>query len=173
MSRNAGHHFSKDNVPTIRLLCGLGVECDGHAGVTVQHRSRVRKDPSQPNLRQVHLIHSELHDELRDRGYAVQAGQLGENITTRGISLLDLPKGCLLHIGPAAVVEVTGLRNPCYQIDHFQRGVLAAVLDRDPAGSVVRKSGVMAVVLGGGDVRRGDAIDVEMPPGPWLPLQPV
>ncbi|HKD75773.1 MAG TPA: MOSC domain-containing protein, partial [Ktedonobacterales bacterium] len=135
-------------------------------GETVQHRSRVARDPSQPNLRQVHLIHAELHDELQTMGFTVSAGQMGENVTTRGIDLLALPTGTRLHLGEAAVIEVTGLRNPCVQLDHFQNGLMAAVLSRDENGALIRKAGVMAVVLTGGEVRSGDTITVELPPEP-------
>lgn len=173
VSRSPTHTLSKPDQDSIRLLTGLGVEGDAHCGQTVQHRSRVARDPSQPNLRQVHLIHAELHDELRAAGFAVSAGQLGENVTTRGVDLLGLPTGTLLHLGDTAVVEVTGLRNPCVQIDHFRPGLMAAVLGRDENGALVRKTGVMGIVLAGGDVRPGDAIRVELPPGPHQPLVPV
>ena len=159
------HTFSKPSQMQIRLVEGLGVEGDAHNGATVKHRSRVAKDPTQPNLRQVHLIHSELHDELRALGFEVQHGDLGENITTSGLDVLALPTGALLHIGVDAVVRVTGLRNPCMQIDRFQAGMLKACLAKDEHGEVVYKAGIMAVVLKGGDVRPGDAISVELPEG--------
>src|ERR1700710_1508543 len=168
-----GHHFSKTPSLSIRLLTGLGVDGDAHMGETVKHRSRVRKDPTQPNLRQVHLMHAELFDELRDKGFAVQPGDLGENVTTSGIDLLALPRGTRLHLGEAAVVEVTGLRNPCIQIDDFQKGLMAATLDKDPGGNLIRKAGIMSIVLADGDVRPGDAIRVELPGMPYRPLQPV
>jgi MOSC domain-containing protein YiiM len=142
-------------------------------GETVQHRSRVRKDPTQPNLRQVHLIHAELFDELRDKGFTVAPGDLGENITTSGIDLLALPTGTRLHFGSAAVIEVTGLRNPCIQIDRFQQGLMAATLDRDGDGNVVRKAGIMSVVIADGDVRPGDVVGIELPEAPHRPLLPV
>ena len=167
------HSFSKPNQDCIRLLAGLGVEGDAHLGTKVKHSSRVKKDPSQPNLRQVHLIHAELHDELRAAGFHVSAGDMGENVTTRGIDLLALPAGARLRLGDAAVVEVTGLRNPCVQIDRFQPGLMAAVLGRDAEGNLVRKAGIMAVVLTGGDVRPGDAIRVELLPEPHRPLDVV
>jgi MOSC domain-containing protein YiiM len=173
VSRSAEHSFSKPNEPFIRLLAGLGVEGDAHLGTTVKHRSRVRADPTQPNLRQVHLIHAELHDELRAAGFHVAAGDMGENVTTRGIDLLALPAGARLRLGDGAVVQVTGLRNPCAQIDRFEPGLMSAVLDRDAEGNLVRKAGIMAVVLTGGDVRPGDAIRVELPPEPHRPLQVV
>lgn len=173
VSRSGEHSFSKPNEPFIRLLPGLGVEGDAHLGTTVQHLSRVRRDPTQPNLRQVHLIHAELHDELRAPGFHVGAGDMGENVTTRGIDLLALPADTRLHLGGDAVIQVTGLRNPCVQIDRFEPGLMAAVLDLDAEGNLVRKSGIMAVVLTGGDVRPGDAIRVELPPEPHRPLDVV
>ena len=173
VNRSATHSLSKGGQLAIQLLAGLGVADDAHAGVTVQHRSRVARDPSQPNLRQVHLIHAELHEELHARGFNVTAGQMGENITTQGIDLLGLPAGTRLRLGDEAVIEITGLRNPCKQLETIQRGLMAAVLDRDANGALVRKAGIMAIVLVGGKVRPGDAIAVELPPLPHTPLQPV
>jgi MOSC domain-containing protein YiiM len=173
VSRSPAHTLSKPNQDGIRLLAGLGVEGDAHLGETVKHRSRVARDPSQPNLRQVHLLHAELHDELRAAGFAVSAGQMGENVTTRGVDLLGLPAGTRLHLGEQAVVEVTGLRNPCVQLDRIQPGLMAATLGRDGRGRLVRKAGVMAIVLAGGEVRPGDPARVELPPGPHRPLEPV
>jgi MOSC domain-containing protein YiiM len=173
VSRSATHTFSKQNQESIRLLAGLGVEGDAHQGATVKHRSRVARDPGQPNLRQVHLIHAELHDGLQAAGFTVSAGDMGENITTRGIPLLELPTGTRLHLGESAIVEVTGLRNPCAQLDNFQQGLLAAVLDRDAAGNLIRKAGIMGIVLTGGEVRPGDPIRVELPPEPHRPLDRV
>jgi MOSC domain-containing protein YiiM len=172
-SLRAGHHFSKTPSLGIRLLTGLGVAGDAHMGETVKHRSRVRKDPTQPNLRQVHLIHAELFDELRANGFAVQPGDLGENITTLGIDLLALPSGTRLHLGASAVVELTGLRNPCIQLDRFQQGLMAATLDKDADGHLIRKAGIMSIVISDGDVRPGDAIAVEMAAAPHRALQPV
>jgi MOSC domain-containing protein YiiM len=163
----------KPDQPSIRLLAGLGVEGDAHMGVTVKHRSRVARDPSQPNLRQVHLIHAELHDELRANGFTVKAGEMGENITTRGIDLLRLPVGARLHLGAEAVVVITGLRNPCAQLDRLQPGLLEAVLDRDMQGNLVRKAGIMGVVVTDGEVRPADSIRVELPPEPHQTLEPV
>jgi hypothetical protein len=169
------HSFSKFTEPSIHLTAGLGVAGDALAGTTVKHRSRVARDASAPNLRQVHLLHAELFDELMEAGFAVWAGDLGENITTRGIELLALPTGTRLHLGRdgEAVVELTGLRNPCSQLDKFQRGLMAATLARDAQGGLVRKAGVMAIVLTGGEVREGDPIRIELPPGDQRPLQPV
>jgi MOSC domain-containing protein YiiM len=171
--RSSRHDFSKHPEATIKLLAGLGVEGDTHAGVTVQHRSRVARDPSQPNLRQVHLLHAELFEELVRGGFTVRPGDLGENITTRGVDLLALPAGTRLHLGREAVVEITGLRNPCSQIDRFQQGLMAAVLDRDSNGRLIRKAGVMGVVLVGGEVRADAAIRTALPPAPHRPLVPV
>ena len=167
------HTFSKPNLDSIRLLTGLGVEGDAHFGATVKHRSRVARDPDQPNLRQVHLIHAELHEELRAAGFTVSAGQMGENITTHGVDLLGLPTGTRLWVGNTAVIEITGLRNPCVQLDNFQSGLMAAVLARDEQGNLTRKAGVMAIVLEGGEVRPGDPIIVELPPEPHRPLKTV
>lgn len=173
VGRSARHTFSKRNAEAIHLLEGLGVDGDAHMGVTVKHRSRVRADPTRPNLRQVHLVHAELHDELRAAGFSVHPGDIGENVTTRGIDLLALSTGTRLHLGDSAVVEVTGLRNPCVQLDRFQAGLTAACLDRDENGERVRKAGIMAIVIAGGEVRPGDAIHVEGPSGPHRPLVPV
>ena len=173
VSCSGGHTLKKPNQDVVRLLTGLGVEGDAHLGVTVKHRSRVARDPSQPNLRQVHLIHEELHDELRAGGFTVEAGQMGENVTTRGVDLLALPTGARLRLGADAVVEVTGLRNPCKQLNSIGDGLMAAVLDRDADGNLVRRSGVMSVVLEGGEVSAGDPIEVELPPEPHRLLEPV
>ena len=173
VSVSGTHTMSKPNADSITLLAGLGVDGDAHQGVTVKHRSRVAKDPTVPNLRQVHLIHAELHDELRDAGYDLTPGQMGENITTRGVDLLGLPVGARLTLGTDAVVEITGLRNPCYQLDGLQQGLMGATLDRDEHGHLVRKAGIMGIVLTGGEVRPGDAILVELPPAPHEPLGPV
>jgi MOSC domain-containing protein YiiM len=173
VSASPAHTMAKAPQPAVRLLAGLGVEGDAHLGTTVKHRSRVRRDPTQPNLRQVHLIHAELHDELRALGFSLTAGQMGENITTRGIDLLGLPTGARLRLGPEAVVMVTGLRNPCTQLDGIRPGLLKAVLDHDEHGGLVRKAGIMAVVLHGGEVRPGDTVRVGLPPSPHQPLTPV
>jgi MOSC domain-containing protein YiiM len=173
VSSTATHTLIKPNRESIRLIKGIGVEDDVHRGATVKHQSRVARDATQPNLRQVHLIHAELHDELGEDGFAVSAGQMGENLTTRGVNLLGLPTGALLHLGGSAVVEVTGLRTPCQQLDRIQPGLMAATMGRDDDGNLVRKAGVMAVVRAGGDVRPGDEIGVELPPEPHQPLGPV
>ena len=171
--RSPTHTMTKPPAERIRLVAGLGVEGDAHQGVTVKHRSRLLKFADAPNLRQVHLMHAELFDELRAAGFAVRAGLMGENVTTRGIDLLGLPTGTRLHLGSEAVVEVTGLRNPCRQLDKIQPGLMQATLERDPDGNLVRKAGIMAIVLTGGAVAEGDAVDVELPPEPHRPLQPV
>ncbi|KJL18703.1 MOSC domain protein [Microbacterium oxydans] len=166
---SASHTFSKEARESISLLEGLGVDGDAHCGATVKHRSRVAADPSQPNLRQVHLIHSELFETLKESGHLVAPGDLGENITTRGIDLLALPVGARLRIGEA-VVTITGLRNPCQQINGFQSGLLKQVVRNAGDGKVVRLAGVMGIVSRGGRVAAGDPIDVTFPPYPHLPL---
>jgi hypothetical protein len=167
------HSMGKAPRPVISLIAGLGVEGDAHAGATVQHRSRVARDPSRPNLRQVHLIHGELHDDLARDGFGVEPGAMGENVTTRGVDLLGLARGTRLHLGPVAVVEVTGLRNPCRQLDGVAPGLMGAVLGRDTDGALVRKAGIMSTVVVGGPVRPGDAIEVEWPDRPLHALEPV
>jgi len=173
VNKSSTHTFSKPNQDKIVLLSGLGVEGDAHMGEKVKHRSRVAKNPDQPNLRQVHLIHSELHDELNASGFHVSAGEMGENITTRGLDVLGLPKGTKLYLGDSAVVEVTGLRNPCEQINTFQDGLLNLCVYKDENGNTVRKAGIMSIVLAGGEVRAGDGIRVELPPEPHEALQVV
>ena len=170
LSKSSTHSMQKFNTSPITLLKGLGVEGDAHLGKTVKHRSRVAKDPSQPNLRQVHLIHQELHEELAKKGFAVTPGLMGENITTLGIDLLALPKDTILTIGSSAKVQITGLRNPCHQLDGIQKGLMKAVLDRDAAGNLVRKAGIMGIVLADGEVEVGDEISIDLPPEPHIPL---
>lgn len=171
--RDGAHRFSKARTESIRLLAGLGVEGDAHAGATVRHRSRVARDPTQPNLRQVHILQAELFAELAAKGFALSAGAMGENVTTENVDLLALPTGAILRFGTEAAVEVTGLRNPCRQLDGFQAGLMGAVLDRDGEGRLVRKAGIMAVVREAGIVRPGDPVSVELPGGPHRPLAPV
>ena len=173
VSRGKRHGPGKLNQLAIRLVAGLGVEGDVHAGVTVKHRSRVARDPTQPNLRQVHLIHVELFDELAPAGFTLMPGAMGENITTRDVDLLGLPAGALLCLGDSAVVQVTGLRNPCTQLDDLQPGLMQACLGRGPTGQPVRKAGVMSIVLTGGEIHPGDAITIRLPDGPHTPLRPV
>ncbi len=167
------HGFSKKPEPGITLQAGLGVEGDAHSGVTVKHRSRVARDPSQPNLRQVHLIHAELQDQLNASGFTLAPGDMGENILTRGVDLLGLGTGAKLHIGKTATIEITGLRNPCQQLNSFQPGLMQAVLEKKPDGTLIRKAGVMGIVLADGEVRPGDSIRVDLPTGPHRPLMPV
>ena len=170
----SGHHtMQKFNQEAIQLLAGLGVEGDAHLGTTVKHRSRVAKDPTQANLRQVHLIHEELFQELRLKGFDIEPGMMGENITTSGITLLDLPKGTILKIGETAQVEITGLRNPCHQLDGIQKGLMKAVLDRDADGNLVRKAGIMSIVLEEGMVQPGDTIEIILPAEPHQALERV
>ncbi|MCK1795577.1 MOSC domain-containing protein [Streptomyces sp. XM4193] len=173
LARDAEHNFGKPLRDRVRLLTGLGVEGDAHLGETVQHRSRVAKDPTQPNLRQVHLIHAELFEEVAADGFSVGPGALGENVTTEGVDLLALPVGTLLRLGDEAVVELTGLRNPCLQIDGFSKGLMKRLVHRDADGEVVRLAGVMSVVVAGGEIRVGDPVRVELPAGPHRPLERV
>lgn len=168
--RDAQHRFAKLPQMFIRLVAGHGVEGDAHAGAMVQHRSRVARDPTQPNLRQVHLIHTELFAELATRGFAIEPGQIGENLTTVGLDLLALPTGALLRIGDAAVIAISGLRNPCAQLDRFRPGLMTAMLRREPDGTIARLAGVMGTVVAGGEVRPGDAIAVDLPSGVPVPL---
>lgn len=171
VSSSAAHTMAKANQSCIRLIEGIGVDGDAHAGQMVKHRSRVARDPTQPNLRQVHLVQAELFDELRSSGFDLSPGRMGENITTAGVDLLALSTGTRLHIGNAAIVQVTGLRNPCHQLDKLQSGLMAAVLDRDAAGKLIRKAGIMGVVVESGEIRPGDTIHVEPPPEPHRPLE--
>lgn len=173
VSIDKSHSFSKSNQESINLLAGIGIEGDAHAGETVKHRSRVAKDPNQPNLRQVHLIHSELHDQLKAQGFDILPGQMGENITTRGIDLLGLPANTRLYIGEKAVIQVTGLRNPCSQLNGFKTGLMAAVLDQDEQGNIIRKAGIMSIVIANGVVKPGDCIYIELPPQPYRSLERV
>jgi MOSC domain-containing protein YiiM len=173
VAKDVDHNFSKQIVPEIEIVAGLGVRGDAHEGSTVQHLSRVKTDPTQPNLRQVHLIHSELFEEVAKKGYVVKPADLGENITTRGIDLLALPQGTILNIGETVKLQVTGLRNPCSQIDTFQNGLLGAVLDKGPNGALIRKSGIMTIAIEGGSVRAGDIIEFELPQPPFLALERV
>jgi len=174
LASDGEHRFSKQPRSVLHLVAGLGVAGDAHAGSTVRHRSRVAKNPAAPNLRQLHLIHAELLDELAGKGFGVEPGQLGENVTTRGVDLLGLSAGTRLLLGPQALIEITGLRNPCLQIDqNIAPGAMAAMLDRREDGSLVRKAGVMAIVLKGGEVRAGDPVTMEWVPAHPVPLGPV
>ena len=173
VSLSPKHGFSKDRHAAIRLIEGLGIEGDAHLGTTTQHLYRKRINPDQPNLCQVHLLHEEVFDELAARGYAIEAGQLGENILTRGLDLLGLPRGARLRIGDTAIVEITGLRNPCQQINRFRAGLMDALIDRDAKGETVRKAGIMGIVASGGFVRADDRIEVDLPAPPFRKLTPV
>jgi MOSC domain-containing protein YiiM len=173
VSRSATHTMQKYNEQSITLLTGLGVEGDAHMGATVKHRSRVAADPTQPNLRQVHLIHAELHEELKSKGFEILPGQMGENITTEGIPLLDLPRNTRLYIGETAIIEVKGLRNPCTQLDGIQEGLKKAVIDVDEKGQLVRRAGVMGIVIQGGVIHAGDEIVAELPEKPYEMLEKV
>jgi MOSC domain-containing protein YiiM len=168
-----GHGLGKTVRPLITLIAGEGVEGDAHRGVQVQHRSRVAKDPHQPNMRQVHLLHAELFSDLAAQGFAVKAGELGENILTQGIDLLALPTGTLLVFPSGAVLAITGLRNPCHQINGHSAGLMNALLDSPDDGSLIRKAGVMAIVVNGGAVGVGDAITAQLPMDSWISLSPV
>jgi len=172
VSSKPKHGVDKTNRLVIRLLAGEGVEGDAHCGATVKHRSRWRRDPTQPNVRQVHLLHAELFDELAVKGFAVTPGLMGENVTTSGVDLLGLSEGAIVRLGPDALVQITGLRNPCYQLDALQQGLMAACLDKR-GGELVRKAGVMGVVLVGGEVTAGDAIAIDPPAAPHRPLKAV
>ena len=171
VSSSETHSFSKPNQDVINLIEGIGVEGDAHSGKTVKHRFLVKKDALRPNIRQVHLIHNELLDELNANGFSVNPGQLGENITSRGIDLLALPTGTILNIGYEVVIELTAFRNPCKQIDEFQEGMLKAVLYKDDEGNLVRKTGVIGIVRSGGEVRPGDTILFNLPPKPHQQLE--
>ena len=172
VSSSPTHSMRKTNALFIRLHAD-GVEGDAHCGATVKHRSRVARNAAAPNLRQLHLIHAELHDELRARGFELSPGEMGENVTTRGVDLLGLPTGTRLRFGQSAEIELTGLRNPCVQLDRLRPGLLAATLDRDPDGHLVRKAGVMAIVITPGEIHAGDAIAITLPTAPHRALEPV
>lgn len=173
LSKSKSHTFSKQNFDSLRLLKGEGIEGDAHCGEKVKHRSRVAKNPDQPNLRQVHLIHSELFEELNKQGFDLKPGDIGENITTKGIDLLKLPKDTVLQIGHYVRIKITGLRNPCYQLDGFKKGLMKAVLDEGEKGKLIRKSGIMGIVLQGGELKLGDEISIQLPSKPFIELERV
>lgn len=173
LSSDSSHRFSKQPRASLRLIAGLGVEGDAHAGATVQHLSRVVKNPAAPNLRQVHLIHAELLEELSAKGFAIAPGAMGDNITTRSIDLLGLSQDTRLRLGREVIVEITGLRNPCHQLNAFAPGLMEAVLERAADGSLIRKCGVMAIVIQGGEIQLGDAIEILATPNPTLRLDVV
>lgn len=171
--RSDSHSFSKPSAAAVTLVAGLGVEGDAHAGARVQHRSRVARDPEQPNLRQVSLFTQEMLDLVGERGFAVGPGDLGENVTTEGVDLFALPTGTVLRLGDDAMVVLTGLRNPCGQINGLHEGLLGELRVEGPDGEVVRRGGVMSMVVHGGVVRAGDTIRVALPPGPPIDMQRV
>jgi len=171
LSKNDKHQFSKRNCGSLFFIEGLGIEGDAHCGKTVQHLSRIKKNPTQPNLRQVHIIHCELLAELREQGFKVEAGSLGENILTQGIDVLSLPKNTRLKLGKEVILKVTGLRNPCSQLDNYQQGLTKAVLDKDKHGNLIRKAGIMATVEKGGTVFVNDSIEVKLPNEPHEALE--
>jgi len=171
VSKNAEHDFSKKNVESINLIENFGVEGDAHAGKHIKHIFLAKKDPTRKNIRQVHLIQLELLNRLNEKGFTVSSGDLGENITTQGVDLLGLPEGTRLHLGNEAIVELTALRNPCVQIENFQKGLLKEVVGKDDQGNIIRKLGVMGVVVKGGKVTTSDAIEVELPKLPHKELE--
>ena len=113
----------------------------------------------------------EILSELNDKGFSVIPGELGENITTQGIDLLSLPQGCQLHIGKTTIIELTALRNPCVQIENFQTGMLKEVISKDKQGKIMRKLGMMGVVLSGGHVQPNDEITIQLPEQPHKSLE--
>ena len=174
VSRAPLHGFAKQVQPSIRLLAGEGVEGDAHRGTTVQHLYQVRRDPTRPNLCQIHLFAEEKLEELAAAGFALGPGEMGENVLTRGIDLLCLPQRTRVRLGAEAMVEITGLRTPCSQIDGYRAGLQKFLWGpRDAQGKRERRAGVMAVVVAGGEVAPGDHIFVELPPEPHLALGPV
>ena len=173
VSSKPTHGVRKLQRERVTLIAGHGVEGDYHAGEFVRHRSRAARDPKQPNLRQVHLMHAELFDELAELGIAVGPGDMGENVTTRGLALLDLAPGTRLHLGSSAIVEITGCRNPCAQLNDVDERLLAQVAQKADDGSIIRKAGIMGVVIAGGDVRASDPIRAEAPADAKARLQPV
>ena len=161
---SGGHTFSKSERYSVTLLQGLGIEGDAHCGSTVQHLSDRKKNSTRSNLRQLHLIQSELIEELNATGFDVRPGDLGENITTGQIDLPALPQGTLLRIGDTAVVEITGLRTPCFKIERFRKGLRSAVTEHRHGGPATLKGALMAIVVAGGVVNRDDRIGVIIPP---------
>ena len=153
LSIDDGHHFSKRAVERVTMVAGVGIEGDVHAGPLVQHRSRVRVDPNQPNLRQVHLIDDAVFAVAASAGFEIDHGDLGENVTVSGLDVHGLAVGTMLRLGESAFVAVTGLRNPCGQINGLRPGLLD-VLRRADGGDIVRRAGIMGVVVRGGEVAR-------------------
>lgn len=173
VSKSQSHTFTKFSCEHITLIKGLGIKGDAHMGKTVKHRSRVLKDPTQPNLRQVHLIHSELFEELKQKGFYIINGEMGENITTIGVDLLGLPKSTILKLGEKVKIRITGLRNPCNQLNSIKEGLMKAVLDTDENGGLIRKAGIMGVVVEGGEISVGDEIEILLPEEPYHKLERV
>jgi MOSC domain-containing protein YiiM len=169
VSVDGKHRFSKMSRLSITLTSGHGIEGDAHSGPFVRHRYLARRDPKAPNLRQVHLIPSELFDALRTSGFDVCPGDLGENIATVGLNLESLPLGTMLHLGASATLELTGLRTPCVLIDRFKSGLKDRLQDGGPRF----RAGVMAIVTEGGEVSCGDRIRAVLPAPPHLPLPPL
>jgi MOSC domain-containing protein YiiM len=159
----------KEIQESVHLVKGFGVQGDAHMGTLVQHRYNKKQNPNQPNLRQVHLIQAELFDDLKELGLIVKPGEMGENITTRNIDIINLPLDTKLHLGDSAILQLTGLREPCGQLNTVQKGLKNAVLDESGKSRV----GVMSVVLRGGAVKADDLIRVELPSEPHQDLQPV
>lgn len=172
VASDSKHNIIKPIRESVRLIAGWGVEGDAHAGKTVQHRYDKRRNPDAPNLRQVHLMHSELFDQVSGLGLSVKPGQMGENITTRHIDILNLPRGTQLRIGEA-VIEITGLRNPCKYLNQIAPGLLKACLGKHEDGTNFPHSGVMGVILADGEVKAGDEIHIITPPKPHERLKPV
>ena len=162
LSLSPTHTFSKSPQQRLKLVAEHGVEGDAHFGVTVKHRSRVAKNPDAPNLRQVHLIHQEMLDRVASSGLDLKPGDIGENILTAGVDLLALSRGARLQMG-SAEVEVTGLRNPCLQLDNFKPGLRRAFLQKRANGEIIRLAGVMAIVAKTGEVSLDDLSKVTSP----------
>jgi MOSC domain-containing protein YiiM len=168
VSIDGKHRFSKTPRLSVSLTKGHGIEGDAHYGPLVQHRCLARRAPTAANLRQVHLIPSELFDALRTRGFEVRPGNLGENITTLGLDLECLPLGTMLRLGASAIVRLTGLRTPCILIDRFEAG-----LKDELRGGLLGprfRAGVMAIVSDGGEVSPGDLIRAVLPAPPHVVL---
>jgi len=172
LARDGRNGFSKSAMDTICLIQGQGVEGDAHSGPFVRHRYLARRQPRLPNLRQVHLIPSELFEALRNAGYDLHPGDLGDNIATAGLDLETLPMGALLDLGSEACIELTGLRTPCVLIDRFRTGLKRQMVCSEPVAPRFR-CGVMSIVRTGGRLAVGDPIRVRLPPKPWTDLPAV
>lgn len=172
VSADRGHRFRKMPQRDILLVEGHGVEGDAHAGPFVRHRYLARRQPRLPNLRQVHLIPSALFGTLRRCGYEIGAGGLGENVTTAGLNLEEMPLGTRILLGQTASVELIGLRTPCVLIDRFRSGLKQHLLAFAKTGPAFR-CGVMGVVRTGGRVAAGDVARVVLPSPPVRALPPI